>query len=228
MRINIIQHVPFESGALIEEWALAGNHAITKTLLFDAPVMPLLQDFDMLVIMGGPMGAHDDDVHSWLSEEKKLIRSAMDDGKKVLGICLGAQIIAAVLGAMVFKNNEKEIGWFPVSRCTKTAMDLDLPEQMTVFHWHGDTFTLPEDSIHLFKSEGCANQGFLYGSNVLALQFHLEMNLESVHKIVFHCGDELVEGKHIQNADYIISNSIRFIEMNRAFLYTMLDHFIQW
>ncbi|MCF7818860.1 MAG: type 1 glutamine amidotransferase [Kiritimatiellales bacterium] len=189
MKLHYLQHVPFEGLGMIEDWAKAHGAEISSSQLFNGDPLPDLGSFDWLVIMGGPMGIYDHDEHPWLIAEKAFIRSAIDSGKTVLGICLGAQLIADVLGAKVYPGPQKEIGWFPIKRAAGTP-DL-IPEELTVFHWHGDTFDIPDGAIRLASSAACKNQGFIYGDRVVALQFHLETTEESMEALIAHCSDEL-------------------------------------
>ena len=129
-----------------------------------------------LILMGGPMSVNDD--LPWLGDEMRAIRDAIDRGRPVLGICLGAQLIAKALGARVYRNPVKEIGWAPVSWTEQAAADplfrgFSRPE--TVFHWHGETFDLPDGAERLAYSEACANQAFRIAGNVYGLQFHPEV-----------------------------------------------------
>src|SRR5690606_32591469 len=113
----------------------------------------------------------------WMKEEKKLIEKAILKGKRVIGICLGAQLIADVLGARVFPNKEKEIGWFPIELTEegqKSPFFAGFNKTETVFHWHGDTFEIPKGAEHIASSKVCENQAFLFDHKVLGLQFHLE------------------------------------------------------
>src|SRR5262249_47695751 len=139
-----------------------------------------LQEIDLVVVLGGPMNIYEEDKFPWLIAEKKFIRQAIEEKLAVLGLCLGSQLIADVLGAKIYPNDEKEIGWFPVE-VTEAALKHRLfshwPNFFTPFHWHGDTFDLPEGAIHLARSQACRNQAFLYQDRVVGLQFHLEINL---------------------------------------------------
>ncbi|HIQ37729.1 MAG TPA: type 1 glutamine amidotransferase, partial [Desulfocapsa sulfexigens] len=115
-----------------------------------------------LIVIGGSMGIYDHEDYPWLQIEKEFLAQVVGHGIPILGICLGAQFLADVLGAKVNVNPQKEIGWFPVIR-NKTVPDFlesVLPEKMTVFHWHGDTFGIPEDAVNLYSSEACAHQAF--------------------------------------------------------------------
>jgi len=114
MRAHYLQHVPFEGLASIGRWLDAAGYEISATRLFDPEKLPSLDNIDLLVIMGGPMSVNDEKAFPWLAAEKQFVRDAIDSGKAVLGICLGAQLIASALGARVYPNAVKEIGWFPI------------------------------------------------------------------------------------------------------------------
>lgn len=163
--------------------------------------MPAVAGFDRLVVMGGPMSVGDTEACPWLEDELALIAEAIAAGKSVVGVCLGAQLIAAALGARVYPNAAKEIGWLPI-RLTDQARGLDfcdgLPAEQTVFHWHEDTFDLPAGAVHLAESEACANQAFLIDGRVLGLQCHLESTPASVAAICEHCADDIVPGRFVQ------------------------------
>ncbi len=146
MKIAALFHVSFEKLGLIEDWILDRDHSLTEFHLYDDPRLPGISEFDMLILMGGPMSVNDEKQFPWLAREKELIRQCRDSEKPVLGICLGAQLIASALGKKVFKGRHTEIGWFPVDFNTVEAGKLfpRLPAKTIVFHWHGDTFDLPE------------------------------------------------------------------------------------
>lgn len=201
MRISVLQHVPFEGPAAIAQWAERRGYPLALSRLYAGEPLPALDDFDRLVVMGGPMSVGDTDAYPWLVGERALIAEAVAEGKSIVGVCLGAQLIAAALGARVYRNAHKEIGWLPI-RLTEPARALDLcdglPSEQTVFHWHGDTFELPPGAVHLAESEGCAHQAFLVDDRVLALQFHLESTPESVAAICEHCADEIQPARYVQ------------------------------
>jgi len=218
MNIHWLQHVPFEGLGTIEKWAERTGHTLSCTRLFDGDLLPHLDQFGMLVVMGGPMGIYDEQEYPWLTAEKSFIRATLDAGRPVLGICLGAQLIADVLGARVFANKQKEIGWFPVTRTDAVPSGLEgvLPKNQTVFHWHGDTFDLPADAVHLYSSLACRNQAFLYKDRVLALQFHLETTSESAIPLIQNCRNELVPGLSIQTEREIIEGIEKFARINET------------
>jgi GMP synthase-like glutamine amidotransferase len=143
MKIHYLQHVPFEDLANIESWARSRDHDLSKTLLFAGDSLPRMPDFDWLIIMGGPMNIHEEDRYPWLAKEKEFIHQAIASDKIVLGICLGAQLMADVLGGKVRKNVHREIGWFPVKLMPESRASpifRVLPEEFMALHWHGDTF----------------------------------------------------------------------------------------
>jgi GMP synthase-like glutamine amidotransferase len=226
MRIHCLQHVPFEGPAGIADWAVRRGHSLTSTPLFAGGTLPDRSDFDWLVVMGGPMGVHDEGAYPWLSREKGLLREAIEAGKTLVGICLGAQLIADVLGARVFRNEHKEIGWLPVELTGEgRASEIFgfLPARLPVFHWHGDTFDLPDGARHLAGSEACRNQAFLYRERVLGLQFHLESTPRSVSDIVANCADEIVPGPYVQSAERMLAATDEDFRRIHQALFGILD-----
>jgi len=199
MRLHWLQHVPFEGLGIIEDWAEERGFDISCTRLYTDEALPEIDTFDWLIVMGGPMGIFDYNDHPWLTEEKEFIELAIDEEKTVVGICLGAQLMADVLGAKVYPGPQKEIGWFPIRRAP--AAPALLPEELIVFHWHGDTFEIPEDAVALATSEPGINQGFVFNDKAIALQFHMETTPESMDAIIEHGGRELVDAPGIQTAE---------------------------
>ena len=229
MRIHYLQHVSFEGPGIIADYARSNGHTLTATRLFDGESLPDVNEVDLLVVMGGPMNIYEEDKYPWLAGEKQFIRYAIDAGKAVLGICLGAQLIADVLGSRVFPGNFKEIGWFPISlthEARQTDILIHFPENFSVFHWHGDTFAIPQGAVHLARSEGCQNQAFIYNERVLALQFHLESTPESIGALIENCADEIVGGEYIQSAEEMLSPPIgHFCRINDS-MFNILDHLL--
>ncbi len=218
MNIHWLQHVAFEGLGSIKSWAENRGYDLSCSRLFVDDVLPKQQNFDMLIVMGGPMGIYDEGDHPWLKREKEFIAKTIHAGKPVLGICLGAQLIADVLGARVFSNSEKEIGWFPLKKDTSCDNSLAslLPEEPMAFHWHGDTFHLPSESRLLYSSTACTNQAFLYREKVLGLQFHLETTPKSRQQLVDNCRDELVAtAPWVQSENEILATDAHFDSTNR-------------
>jgi GMP synthase (glutamine-hydrolysing) len=179
-----IRHVAFEDLGLLAP-LLESRGIAARTLdagVDDLAAVDPLGD-DLLVVLGGPIGANDDAAYPWLVDELRLIERRLTAGRPTLGICLGAQLIARALGAACTPAPGKEIGWAPVqlTEAGRAGCLAPLDDGSSVLHWHGDTFDLPRGATHLAATEVCQNQAFSYGANVLALQFHLEahgMDLE--------------------------------------------------
>jgi len=220
MKIHYLQHVPFEGPAYLQTLAREKGAKLSGSRLFAGDPLPADTDFDLLAVMGGPMGVHDEALYPWLREEKRFIGSIIDAGKKVLGICLGAQLIADVMGASVYKNTSREIGWFPVTRSSDAASSSfgrALPEQFYAFHWHGDTFDIPAGAIHIAESEACTNQGFVYDERVVGFQFHLEATRESIKALLDNCREDCDGGRFVQSEKDIVAD-LHVGECNQLFM----------
>lgn len=220
MRIHCLQHVPFEGPSGIADWALRRGHSIATTHVYAGDPLPAQAAFDWLVIMGGPMSVHDEADYGWLVPEKRFIGMSIAAGKTLIGVCLGAQLIAESLGARVARNPEKEIGWFPIE-LTEDGQSSPvfgfLPSALQVYHWHGETFELPPGAVHLARSAACEQQAFLYDGRVLGLQCHLESTPQSVADIVRHGADEIVPAAHVQTAERMLAASEQdYMQLNEA------------
>jgi GMP synthase (glutamine-hydrolysing) len=203
----------------IETWAIEKQHTLRGTRFFENDPLPILSEIDWLIVMGGPMSVHDTDTYPWLKAEKDFIKQAVTYKKRVLGICLGAQLIATALGARVYPNAQKEIGWFSVERVIPTPF---LPERVVAFHWHGETFDLPDGARHLARSTACEHQAFLYEQRVVGLQFHLEMTQTGVKQLIRYGREELVDAPHIQTAEAMLTDAQLF-ETTQRFMAILLD-----
>ena len=200
MRVQVFQHVAFEGLGSIQQWLAAKQARVAWTRFYEPHHLPALSDLDCLIVLGGPMSVNDEASLPWLVEEKRFIAAAIAAGKPVLGICLGAQLIAGALGARVYANAQKEIGWFEVEAVSSHPDDFHFPT-IEVFHWHGETFDLPVGARHLARSRVCENQAFQIGTKVLGLQFHLETTPESAQAMWQHCADDLTGGVSVQSVE---------------------------
>ena len=227
MKLHYIQHVPFEGPANILGWAENQGWQISGTRIYTSERLPGPDELDWLVVMGGPMNVYEEKEYPWLAAEKRFIAKAIEKNKIVLGICLGAQLIADVLGGRVERNKHKEIGWFPVNLRPEGLESVPFrgfPGKFPALHWHGDTFSLPPGAAMLAESQACPAQAFSSnGGRVLALQFHLESSLDSVRALIQNCSDELVDGEYIQNADAILGNDENFSSIHSTML-LLLDN----
>lgn len=208
MRIHYLQHVPFENPGSILLWAEEHGYKVTKTLLYKGDDLPKHDDYDWLVIMGGPMNIYDEKNYPWIINEKSFIHGAIDSGKVIIGLCLGGQLIADAIGGKVTKNSHTEIGWFPI-KLTDAAKTSPLfsffPEKPKVFHWHGDTFNnLPENAVCIASSDACAHQAFIYNKKVFGFQFHLETTPKIINDLIDECSDEMVPGKYVQTQEVLL------------------------
>lgn len=199
---------------------------MSSTRFYAGDQLPRLETIDWLVVMGGPMNIYEEADYPWLKAEKMYIRQAIEAGKRVVGICLGAQLIADVLGGPVTRNVHKEIGWFPVElspEAKRAGLGAVLPWSFDAFHWHGDTFAIPPRALPLGHSEACANQGFLFDKRVLGLQFHMEMTEAGASELILHGEDELVSDTYIQDSAAMLADPQRFAAANHL-LAQLLDY----
>lgn len=225
LNVHCLQHVPFEGPANIAKWIHARRHRLTTTRLDRGEALPGLDRVDWIVVMGGPMNVYEYRHHPWLRDEKRYLEAALAANKTLLGVCLGAQLLADVLGGKVYQNPEKEIGWWPVAFRPSGLVDClfpGAPRELTVFHWHGDTFDLPTGATWLASSPGCEHQAFALGERVIGLQFHLESTPASVAALIRHCGHEISEGRFIQPAAAMADGHSHWAANERV-LATLLD-----
>lgn len=220
--------MPFEGLGFAEAWALSRGHEVTVTRLYRDEPMPPVTDVDLLVVLGGPMGVDEEVRFPFLGREKRFVETAIGVGTPVLGICLGAQIVADALGAPVTRNAGDEIGWFPVELTPEAAASPHLagwPPRFTTFHWHGDTFALPRGASRLARSEACENQAFLWGDRVVALQFHPEVTPAGLQAMIDHEAAGAVPGPWVQPPESLVGPDRPF-EQNAALLSLLLDSLV--
>lgn len=223
MEVYIFRHVAFEGpGAILPYLESKGFHIHFVNLYADGAI-PDSANVDFAVLMGGPMSVLDEKKYPCFVREKRFCREMVALDKPMLGICLGAQMIANSLGAQIRKNPEKEIGWFPVT--FKTG------ETLNVFHWHGETFDIPESALPIARSEACKNQGFRLG-RTFGLQFHLETTEETMRDILENGKGELSEallsrGRFVQSESRILAEGNSAIPRANAALVKLLDKIIE-
>ncbi len=222
LNIYTLEHEPVEGPGAIADWAAARGHALRRIRVYAAHDAPWPDAMDLLVILGGPMNIYQHRDHPWLVPEKAFISRAIAAGVPILGICLGAQLLADALGGKVFQNPEKEIGWFPVKIIDRADLLAEFPDSLTVMQWHGDTFTLPEGARRIAESDACIEQGFIYRENVVALQFHLEMNPTGVADLSAECAAEFVPARFVQSLAQVLDTPAD-LPRTHAALFSLLD-----
>lgn len=192
--VNVIRHLAFEDLASFSQLLQAKNVSVNyfEAGYDDLSLIDALSD-DLLVILGGPISVNDSAMFAFIDTEVTLLKQRIAADKPTLGICLGAQLIAAALGAEVYAGNEKEIGWFPLQLTDagkRSALRYLGEQHCSMLHWHGETFNLPENAVLLASSENYSNQAFSYGNNILALQFHPEVTQRVMEKwYIGHIGE---------------------------------------
>ncbi len=202
MNTLVIKHVDLEGPGLIEELLRERNAPYEIFCLEKDPHFPGLDAFTHIVLLGGPMNVYEEDRYPFLRAEDLLIKEAIQRGKRIVGICLGAQLIAKSLGARVFKAPVKEIGWYDVALTDEGVRDglfSSLPKTFTVFQWHEDTFDLPKGGRLLAISSTVLHQAFRYGENAYGLQFHFEVTEEMIYEWM---KEYEAEFKHPQTASF--------------------------
>jgi GMP synthase-like glutamine amidotransferase len=216
IRIHYLEHAAHETPGLIAEWAHERDHTVSGSRLYLGEPIPRLEYMDMLIVLGGPMSVHNTGTCPWLKEEKHFIERAIENNTPILGICLGAQLIAEVLGADVYPMNHKEIGFYPVTLTPDGQhhpVASALPHHFTAFHWHGETFTIPQSAQLISRSNACLHQGFTLGENIVGLQFHPEVTPKMVENFVTAGEAELDGARYTQDASTMLekadSNELR-------------------
>ncbi len=226
MRAHVFQHVPYEGLGSIASWLERRGAAVSWTRPWDGDRVPDLADTDLVIAMGGPMSVNDEAVFPWLRAEKDTLRAAIADGRAVLGICLGAQLIASALGAAVCGNCEREIGWFDLEARPGPANTFRFPPRVSVFHWHDETFALPAGAVQLACSEACENQVFQLGERTMGLQCHLETTPASMVDIIAHSRGALHHGPFVQTEAAMRAAPASAYASINTLMAAVLDHLV--
>jgi GMP synthase-like glutamine amidotransferase len=226
MKLLALQHDEYDDAGSIIEWALKNSHTLVTVVLTKGEKPPPVLDFDMLFIMGGTMNVYEEDKFPWLAEEKVFIKKTVDAGKIAVGFCLGGQLLAAVLGGKVTKNEQAEIGWRTV-RFNKTARKHPVlsifGESAVIFQWHSDTFSvLPENAEPIAFNDICAHHGFIYGDNVFAFQFHLELTYQMLYLFAGELEKTGGKGRYVQSGEEIRRQHGNIAENNKL-MFAFLD-----
>ncbi|GBD96081.1 MAG TPA: hypothetical protein ENG83_07915 [Nitrospirae bacterium] len=182
MSVLIIKNTPAEGPGTIEDYLKSRGMPYEILEFSKGEIASAIKGYSHLIVMGGPMAVYEMERYPYLRTEAELIKDFIKKGKSVLGICLGAQMIAHALGAKVYPGGTQEVGWYNVDLTPEgmedpavRALSVNNSRYAEVFQWHGDTFDLPGDAVRLSSTEVYQNQAFRYGGNVYALQFHIEV-----------------------------------------------------
>jgi GMP synthase-like glutamine amidotransferase len=225
VRVHWLQHSEAVTLGCIEPWLADRGLHPRCTRLFADETLPRIDQFDWLIVMGGLMSAYDEAPHPWLQAEKALIGAAIDGSKKVLGVCLGAQLIAEVVGGAVQKLPHAEVGWHRVKRTAAPSHFFDgVPEAFDAFQYHGDGFSLPAGVRSLMRSTACANQAFEIGRRVAAVQFHPEVEGADIERWLSR--HPAVPGRFVQPPEAILPATPDACLRNNAVMFSLLQKFL--
>lgn len=209
----------------MRDWFQSKGYELNTVKLFESEDLPSIKEIDFLVILGGPMGACEEDKYKYLTKEKLLIQRLSLTKVPILGICLGAQLIASALGAKVYQHTQKEIGWFKIKGNLSADANLfTFPETATVFQWHSDTFDLPPKATLIAESEACRNQAFQIGKSILGLQFHLEFSQKTIEQLIEHFGEQISDAPYIQKPAQIQAAEINTLKGAQSLLAKVLEY----
>ena len=229
MSVCAIQPNPFTLPDVLHQWANE-NDLNLLTVHPQSKSYPSLSSLDLIYIMGGPMGVKEQEAYPWITKEKDFISSAIEQSVPLYGSCLGAQLIAHVLGGAVEKASHREVGWFPISWLDHAKNNpifdgLDLPE--VVFHYHNDTFECPDQAKRLASSHGCLNQVIANDQNCLAVQFHLEFGIHEIQRLLEneYSARDLSSGQYVQSQSEILAKE-QLAQKNTEFLKGVLTNLI--
>ncbi|WP_457680460.1 type 1 glutamine amidotransferase [Thermovibrio sp.] len=191
MKLVAVKNIEFEDLGTFKEAFEKRGVKVEELKGYEGEI-PEPSNYDIVVILGGPMGVYEEDRYPFLKDEEELIKKAFKEGKKVLGICLGAQLIAKAFGGKVYKGEwGKEIGWKPIY--PQDDLERIYTDEIKVFHWHGDTFELPKGAVKMASSAMYKNQAFRIGDRIVALQFHLEVEPNGIERWIEAYKEELLQ-----------------------------------
>lgn len=228
MKVLILQHTATEGAGGILDWCTKNRAEITYIKLYKPnPVFDSTKHYDLMIILGGPMSVNDEMQLSWLKPEKQFVREMIVANTPILGICLGAQMIAMALGVKVKANPQTEIGWHSVKKVNSDKKVIQLPESFDFFHWHNETFQLPYKAVRLAESVACVNQGYQIGDRVIGLQFHPEVTLETMQHWIKEAGDTLKPSTFVQPSKIMTDLAVDKVAAAHKQLYRVLDYLVR-
>jgi len=229
MLLHVIKHTAFEGPGAIATWAKERGHGLETTEIEQGQALPSPRDFDALILLGGPMSVTDEKTVPWLKPEKALVRESLALGRKVLGVCLGAQMIASALGAKIRRNEFREIGWFPVETTVAGRAHpffKSMPRALCVLHWHNETFELPQGAVLLARSAACEHQAYAIGTQVLGVQCHMEVDAASLKDMAEGISDELEPGGPFVQNEHVLLGQPELLEPMGIVCRSILDDWL--
>ncbi len=231
MRIQYLKHHEAFDIGYIAQWAKENNFPLKGCDLSKKELLPSMDEFDMLVVLGGAMGAYEEGRYLWIKQERNFIGEAIKRGKYILAFGLGAQILAQSLRGDIHKNPYREIGFGEV-RFNKEGRDFcllkDIPEKITALHWHKDLFDIPRDGHLLAKSKACKYQAFRFHKRVMGLQFHLETTPETLTTLIKKCRCDIVKGQNVHNPNELEANAKKCKNMHNILARILNNYVIEF
>lgn len=227
MAYYYIQHADYVAAGSLTPWAVSRELELNPIKLYEEEYnLPPIEEVDGLIILGGPMNIYEEEKYPFLKDSKQLICQTIEAKVKTLGICLGGQLISHVLGAKVYPNDYKEIGWHTV-KLQQEGVFHDFENPTSFFHWHGDIFELPKEVKLLAESAISPHQAYSYQQHVLALQFHPEVTEELIQKFLrdSETKTEVGQGAYAQSAEKILQRTKKEAPLNQERFWKILDRF---
>ncbi|MDP1834361.1 MAG: homoserine O-succinyltransferase [Chlamydiales bacterium] len=216
MKIQFVIHADFELPGIIDIWAKESGFTTNICRPFAGEQLPVVSDFDWLIVMGGPQTPLEPERYPYLIKEIALIRQSVEADKTVLGFCLGAQLIGEAFGARTERSPNKEVGIYPIHLTEEGKQDpllQGMPSTFSVMHWHNDMPGLTAASKVLAVSDGCPRQIIRYGEKVYGFQCHPESTLSDIKNMIANCADDLVPARYVQTAEEILSGD--YVTINK-------------
>ncbi len=227
MKALILQHAASEGPGLLGQELTERGYTLERCALWEGELPQSPDCYHLVLILGGAMNIYQHRDYPWLVSEKAWLSAALAGGMRAIGICLGAQLLADVLGGKVMQNPEYEVGWWPVDFSPAALEHFPgLPPQATFMHWHGDTFSLPAEAISLASSPACANQGFLWRNHVLACQFHPEVEESLAAAFADDSGGHWPQGPWVQAPTGLVAEAAQHLPQSSRCLRLLLDRFL--
>ena len=227
MKMLIITHASFEKPGSILSWALKNNYSVDEVMPYRGQVIPDVSPYDFVVVMGGPQSPLEIDKAPYLVDEIAAIKNAIHQNKRLVGVCLGAQLIGEALGAKTEKSPHREIGCYPLTMLEAAQADpvfKSLPKTIDVMHWHSDMPGIADGAELLAKSEGCPRQIYRYGDRIYGFQCHFELTKELVADMIESCPDDLRTGQYVMTKEQLMN--VNYGEIN-ARMDSVLDYLAQ-